>query len=281
MVPCLAASIRTCVGPGDAVPAAPSAPADASPRRGRWVWRSSSDEGDGYHAPGSSSKREPTQWISSSAPPPPPPDSRIPTTPQVSLPPGVRSPPGSDAHSTSVGFRDVDCPVRMRMGDAFLCLRDDDEGWVVGWCLQLSCSANKQAAWFHRPYSAHEPPLEFLRKSPRRSLGPALCPGPHSQRPTDKLQMFPWNPGPARGSDQALDHLTGPWRIICAQEGQASWPAVLSRRTSTSPSISVAPCASTRTLFSWVLSCTQLQVLCTQKYATGAIEGMVVTGKFR
>ena len=44
--------------------------------------------------------RVPTSWISSSASPSPPPDRRIPTTPPVSLPPGVRSPPASGVDSS-------------------------------------------------------------------------------------------------------------------------------------------------------------------------------------
>ena len=47
-----------------------------------------------------SNQRVPTSWISSSAPPSPPPDRRIPTTPPVSLPPGVRSPPASGVDSS-------------------------------------------------------------------------------------------------------------------------------------------------------------------------------------
>ena len=51
-------------------------------------WDSSSGDGDTYHASRSSDQRLLAPWISSSFPPAEPPDSRVPTTPPVSLLPG-------------------------------------------------------------------------------------------------------------------------------------------------------------------------------------------------
>ena len=76
---------------------------------------------------------------------PPPPDSRMPSTPPVSLPPGFRSPSASDADSTFAGFRSFDCPLRLRVEDAFSCYREDDSDWVDAWCVQLSCLVSRHA----------------------------------------------------------------------------------------------------------------------------------------
>ena len=117
-----------------------------------------------------------------------------------------------------------------------------DEGWGDGWLSQLSYEAGRRATLVSHLHPAHEPPPESFKKSPCRSHGKALGSDQHSRRPTDKLQILSWNSGPVRGSDQRAlaDHLNGPWHIICIQE-------VPSRRTSTSPTSTIAPCSSTRT----------------------------------
>ena len=135
-------------------------------------WGSSSDEVDGHHAKASSNQRVSTPWISSSSPPPSPPDSRIPTTPPVSLPPGILAPPASDFGGTLTGFRPVDCPVRLRVDDAFSCLREDDEGWVDGGRSQLSCS--DRLPWSPTCTPPASRLQRFLKKSPRRSHEKAL-----------------------------------------------------------------------------------------------------------
>ena len=66
---------------------------------------SSSDDDDWY-----SIRRVPTPWLSSTSQPLPYPEDRIPTTPIVHLPPGIQSPPASDADGSLTGFRPVDCP---------------------------------------------------------------------------------------------------------------------------------------------------------------------------
>ena len=102
-------------------------------------WDSSSGDGDTYHASASNNQRFPTPWISSSSPPPPPPDCRILSTPPVSLPPGIKSPSASDADSSFAGYRAVDCPMRLRVEDAFSCYREDDSDRFDAGRVQLYC----------------------------------------------------------------------------------------------------------------------------------------------
>ena len=92
-----------------------AAPAVASPRRGSQGWGSSFDDEDNYQGTGSMSQRLPTPWVSSSSQPPPPADVRVPTTPPVSLPPGIQSLPASDVDSSLSGFLSADCPLRLRV----------------------------------------------------------------------------------------------------------------------------------------------------------------------
>ena len=72
-----------------------------SPKRGNQGWGSSADEDEHYNR-----RRVPTPWVSLSSQPPPPPDERIPTTPNVHLPPSIQSPRASDADGLT-GFRRV------------------------------------------------------------------------------------------------------------------------------------------------------------------------------
>ena len=104
-------------------------------------------------------------WISTSSPPPPLPDVRVPATPPVGLPPGIQSPPASDTGSARVCFRPLECPLQLRVDDAFASLREDDEDWVDGWHCRLSCADGKRATLVSHLYPAHEPPAEFLKKS--------------------------------------------------------------------------------------------------------------------
>ena len=131
-------------------------------------------------------------------------------------------------------------------------------------------------------YPAHEWPPEFLKKSPHRTHGKALGADQHSWCPTDKLQILSWNFGPARDSDQRAlaDQLNGPWHIICIQEG-----AVFVIGGSLEHNFYIAnqhhfAGTSTRDTFTRDFSCFLLQVPCTHSYASWAVEGMVVTGKF-
>ena len=90
------------------------------------------DKDDCYHASASSRKHVPTPWISSSSPPPPPPDSRTPTTPPVSLQPGIQSLPASHIGGHPHGAPRRRLPFALRVDDAFSCHREDDEGRVDG-----------------------------------------------------------------------------------------------------------------------------------------------------
>ena len=55
----------------------------------------------------------------------------MPTAPPDSLPPGFQSPPASDADSSLAGFRQVDCPLRLRVDDAFSSYQEDDSNWDI------------------------------------------------------------------------------------------------------------------------------------------------------
>ena len=69
-------------------------------------------------------------WMASRSPPPPPPDSRIPTNPPVSLPPGIQPPSASDADLSFAGFRPVDFSLPLRVDDAFETYRVRKRGWL-------------------------------------------------------------------------------------------------------------------------------------------------------
>ena len=112
----------------------------ASPRRSSHALDSSSDEDENY-----SGRRFATPWVSSSSQHPPPPDERIPTTPNVQLPPGISSPPTSDVEGSLSGFRQVDCPFRLRADDAFSSYRQDDSNWKDARRSHLSCPSSRRA----------------------------------------------------------------------------------------------------------------------------------------
>ena len=216
---------------------AQAAPAVASPGRGSQGWGSSSDRR--RQLPGLWLSDCPP-WVSSSSQPPPPRDVRVPTTAPVSPPPGIQSPPASDVVDTSLsGFRSVDCPFRLRVDDAFSCLREDDKDWIDGWRAQLSCSASRHASVLTHLHTDQEPAPEFLQQSPRRSLGPALGSGQRSRRQTDEFQvglfLEPWSCTWLRSA-----RLGGPRQRTLAQSlssrrRQAPSSIGLWRRTSPSP----------------------------------------------
>ena len=129
-------------------------------------------------------------------------------------------------------------------------------------------------------YSEHEPGPLRSQTPTRRSVVPALREDQRNRRPSDRLQLLPWNPGPSRGSDPSLlaSHLNGPWHVICVQDGSGfcndesleenfyvvtqHGSAVLLNEDTFEPNSSCVPVI--------ILRC-----------ATWAVEGMVVAGKFR
>ena len=76
-------------------------------------------------------------------------------------------------------------------------------------------------------------------------------------------------------------HLNGPWHVICVQEG-----AGFVTDSSLAESFDVITqfhCAVLlkKDIFARDCTCTPIQVLCSLRYSSWAVEGMVVTGKFR
>ena len=126
-------------------------------------------------------------------------------------------------------------------------------------------------------------PPEFLDQSPRRCPGPALKSDQRCRRPTDKLQILSWNPVPARGSDPSLlaSHLNGPWHVICVQ-GESGF-VTDSSLAENFHVITQHHCAVllNKDTFTRDFSCTPIRVPCSLRQSTWAVEGMVVTGKFR
>ena len=48
--------------------------------------------------------------------------------------------------STFAGFRAVDCPLRLRVSDAFSCYKEDDSDWMDIWRVQFSCPTSRYGA---------------------------------------------------------------------------------------------------------------------------------------
>ena len=124
---------------------------------------------------------------------------------------------------------------------------------------------------------------EFLDQSLRRSPGPALGSDQRSRRLTDKLQILSWNPGPPRGlyPRAVADHLNGPWHIICIPEG-----AGFVTDSSLAENIHLATqrrCAAllNKDTFARDFTCSPIQIPCSLRYSSWAVERVVVTGKFR
>ena len=86
----------------------------------------------------------------------------------------------------------------------FSTFRDDDKDWRDAWHTRQPCSSSRRATLISHLHNDCEPAAEFLDRLPRRSHRPALRSDLHSRRPTGKLQILSWNPGPARGSDPSL-----------------------------------------------------------------------------
>ena len=202
--------------------------------------------------------------------------------PPVSLPPCVQSPPVSDADSTLTGFRVVDCPLRLRVDDAFACYREDDRDWMDAWRVQQSCPASRHDTLISHLYADREQAPEFLEQSPRRSSGPALRSDQRNRRQTDKLQVLSWNPGPARATDWSMlaTHLIGPWPVVCVQEGAGF--VTDSSLAENFYVITQHHCAVLlkKDTFARDFTCTLIQVPCSLMCCSWAVEGMAVTGKF-
>ena len=218
--------------------------------------------------------------MSSSSQPLPHHDERIPTTPNVQLPPGISSPPASD----------VDCPASVL--STALCdfvptmrshriVRTTATGVTPGAPISLASPAGAPLSFLL--FNDCEPTPEFLYGSPRRSPGPALKSDQPSQRQTEKLQVLSWNPGRARGSGPTLlaSHLDCPWQVNCVQEGSGFV---------TDNSLAENFCVATqhhcavllnKDTFTRDISCTSFLVQCSLRCSAWAVEGMVVTGKFR
>ena len=253
------------------------ASAGISPKCGSQGWGSSSDDDDNYQAACSSGRRLLTPGISCSSQPLPPPDDWVPTPPGT-LPPGFQLSPVSDANSTLTGFRAVDCPLRLRVDDVFVCYCEDDRDWMDAWRTQQSFSASRHATLFSDLYADREPAPDFLDQSLRRAGGLALRSDQRNLRQTDKLPIISWNPGLARGSDSSLlaSYINVPWRVISVQE-----------RSGFVTDSSLAENFHVITQHhSAVLLCARLlvdadPVFKTLTYSSWAVEGMVVTGKFR
>ena len=112
---------------------------------------------------------------------------------------------------------------------------------------------------------------------------PALRSDRRNRRPTDKLQLLTWNPGPARGSDPSslANHLHGPWHAVCVQEGSRF---VTDRSLAENfHVITEHHCVAllNKDTFTRDFTCSHIHVPCSLRCSTWVVEGMVVTGKFR
>ena len=137
------------------------------------------------------------------------------------------------------------------------------------WRTEQSCSASRH------------PALIFFTFS---QIGNRL-PNSWNSRPvvTDKLQIHSWHPGPARGSDPSLlaSHLNGPWRVICVQEGSAFVSdSSLAENFHVVTQLHGAVLFNKDT-FTRDFSCTPIKDPCSLRCSSWAVEGMVVTGRFR
>ena len=151
------------------------------------------------------------------------------------------------------------------------------------WRTQQSCSASRHATLFSHLYTDREPAHEFLEQSPRRCTGPALRPDQRNRRQTDKLQILSWNPGPARSSHPSLlaSHPNEPWHVIIVQEGSGF--VTDSSLEENFQAITQHHCAVllNKDTFAREFTCTPIQVPCSLRLSSWAVEDMVVTGMFR
>ena len=183
-------------------------------------------------------------------------------------------PRASDSDSSLTGFHPLDCPLRLRVDDAFACYRGKD--WIDAWGTQQSCSASRHATLASHLYANREPAPE--EQSPRRSPGLALRSDQRSRRLTDRQQLLSWNPGPARGSYPSLlaSHLNLPWHVVNVQEAPASSPRENFHVITQHHRVVLL----NKDTFARDYSCTAIQVPCSLRCSSWAIKGMVVTRKF-
>ena len=143
------------------------------------------------------------------------PDERIPTTPNVQLPPSISSLPTSDVDGPLSGFRQVDCSLRLRADDAFSSYREDDIRSVDAWRIQQSCQASRRDTLHFSPFQRLRAYCRVLDRLFRRSPVPALKSDQPNRRPTSCKSC--------RGTqDQHVvligsllaSHLSGPWHVI-------------------------------------------------------------------
>ena len=131
----------------------------------------------------------PAPWITSSLAPPPQPDrSSTPTTPPVRLPPGIQSPPASDADDSLAEVRAVDCPMGLRIDDVFSCYREDDSNWFDSWRRQQSSPAIREVTLKAHVSLGHESKPDHSPPAQRPHTQSALRPGRDNRRCSDRLQ---------------------------------------------------------------------------------------------
>ena len=128
----------------------------------------------------------------------------------------IQSTPPSDADSSFAGCRAVDCPMRLRVEDAFSCCREDDSDWFDAWHLKLSCMASRRETLLAHPFQEHEPGPKHSQPPSHRAAGPALRPDQKNKRPPDRLRLLSWHPGRIRGSDPSFlaSHLNGASHVV-------------------------------------------------------------------
>ena len=211
---------------------------------------------------------------------PPPPLDRCSTPPTLPgrLQHGILSPPASDADDSLAGFRAADCPMRPRIDDVFSCHRDDDGDWFEAWRDQQSPPAIRKET-----LEAHLYPVQ--KPTPAHSLLAQRPFTPSALRPdhNNRVALTGSKSSRARGSDPRIlaSHLKGPWHVVCVQEGRGF---VTDRSLAENfHVITKHHCAVllNKDPFDSGYMCTAIQVPCTHRYSSWALEGMVVTGKFR
>ena len=216
--------------------------------------RSSADEDEHY-----SGNRVATPWVSSSSQLLPPPDERIPTSPNFLLPPGIQSPSVSDADGSLTGLRRVECPLWLRIDDAFSSYREDDRGLV--WRMAHSPAMFfKQACHSHfslaqQLWAGSRVSGSFASPVDRRSPGPRnrdrhgwnsfrdslrssdVVPGPDGSKVCFRLQ---WEPGPVLPFSLQLRALRQQFRI---NDTQSSRRASLQSVDACSRLVISSPCS--------------------------------------
>ena len=126
------------------------------PWRGSQGWGSSTDEDEHY-----SRNRVATPWVSSSSQPPPPPAERIPRLLSNFLLASIHHQLLTQI-AVWLGFRTVDCPLRLRTDEAFSTFRDDDKDWRDAWHTHQPCSSSRRATLIsnlHNDCEQHRLPM--------------------------------------------------------------------------------------------------------------------------